>query len=160
MWDTSLASTQCKHAPSIPAPTQWAGVTLIELLIVLVVMGIVLGYAALRIGNAADRAAVRAATAEAITTFDAARHAAIVRRAPVAVMIDTAAARVRLAANGATIMTRDLGREYGVRLAASRDSMAYDARGMGIGAANLSLEARRGSVADTILVSRLGRVRH
>jgi hypothetical protein len=48
---------------------------------------------------------------------------------------------------------------YGVRVTASRDSMAYDARGLGYGAANLSVVVHRGRVAETVYVSRLGRVR-
>lgn len=142
------------------ARTQPHGVTLAELLAALAIAGIVLGYATLRIGQAADRAAVRAAIAEAVTTFGAARQAAIMRRAPVAVLIDTAASRLVLAADGTRLMSRNLGSEYGVRLGSSRDSMAYDARGTGIGAANLNLVARRGQAAETAFVSRLGRVRH
>jgi hypothetical protein len=38
--------------------------------------------------------------------------------------------------------------------------MAFDARGLGVGAANLSLVARRGRFADTLFVSRLGRLRY
>ena len=44
---------------------------------------------------------------------------------------------------------RDL-RTFGIRLSASRDSMAFDARGVGMGAANLSLILRRGRAADTL----------
>jgi hypothetical protein len=46
-----------------------------------------------------------------------------------------------------------------VRLSTSRDSIAFDVRGLGYGAANLTLVARRGSAAETLVVSRLGRVR-
>jgi hypothetical protein len=37
--------------------------------------------------------------------------------------------------------------------------MAFDARGIGIGVANLSMVVRRGAATDTLFVSRLGRVR-
>jgi hypothetical protein len=57
------------------------------------------------------------------------------------------------------LLRRDLRSVFGVRLSASRDSMAYDARGLGLGAANLSLVIRRGAAAETVFVSRLGRVR-
>jgi hypothetical protein len=47
-----------------------------------------------------------------------------------------------------------------VSLGTTRDSIVFDARGLGYGAANLTLVARRGSAAETLVVSRLGRVRH
>lgn len=148
------------RAGGSPAATQRAGVTLIELLAVLTIMAIVLGYAALRIGDAAERTAVHGAVAEAITTFNAARHEAVMRRAPIAVSIDTATGSMSVVAEGALLMRRDVGASYGVRLGSSRDSMAYDARGAGVGVANLSLVIRRGRAAETVFVSRLGRVRH
>ena len=52
-----------------------------------------------------------------------------------------------------------LGSSHGVMLSASRDSMAYAPNGLGYGAANLTIILRRGESAETIFVSRLGRVR-
>lgn len=146
--------------PGSPAPTRRFATTLIELLVVLALIAIVLGYATLRLSDEADRTAVNAAVAEATTTFNSAREAAIMRRAPVAVLIDTVGSRLRIAADTSVLMSRDLAAEYGIRLGSTRDSMAYDARGAGVGAANLSLLVRRGRVAETVFVSRLGRVRH
>ena len=143
-----------------PAATQHVGATLAELLVVLAIMAIVLGYATLRLAQAADGTAVRSAAAEATTAFNGARQAAIMRRAPVAVLIDTVSLRLKIVADTEVLSSRDLGTEYGIRLGCSRDSMAYDARGLGLGAANLSLVIRRGRAAETVFVSRLGRVRH
>ena len=148
------------HASDHRAATRRPAFTLVEMLIVLTILGIMLGYAALRIAEAADRSAVRAAVAEAVTTFNAARQAAIERREPVAVSIDSLTSSLVVAEGSEVILSRSLGAVYAVRLAASRDSMAYDARGIGIGAANLTLIARRGRAAETVFVSRLGRVRH
>ena len=148
------------NPPGARVRTRRLGTTLVEMLVVLALMAIILGYATLRLADAADRTAVNAAVAEATTTFTAAREAAIMRRAPVAVLIDTVGSRLRIAADTSVLMLRDLAAEYGVRLGSTRDSMAYDARGTGAGAANLSLLVRRGRITDTIFVSRLGRVRH
>jgi hypothetical protein len=52
-----------------------------------------------------------------------------------------------------------VGALYGVRLEPSRDSMAYAPSGLGWGGANLRVVVRRGAAADTVVVSRLGRVR-
>lgn len=124
------------------------------------VVGVLLAIAAVRLGAAADRAAVRAAASDAAAVFSAARSAAIHRRAPVAVTIDTVAVTLRARADTVVLLQRDLGSALGVRIRASRDSMAFDARGFGIGAANLSLAITRGDAVDTLFLSRLGRARY
>ena len=134
--------------------------TVVELLVVLAVMGVLLGLVSLRIGAAADRSAVRAAASDAAAVFTAARNAAIYRRAAVAVTIDTVAGILRAYSDSIVLYSRDVGAILGVRLTASRDSMAFDARGLGVGAANLSVVIRRGVATDTLFVSRLGRVRY
>ena len=130
-----------------------------ELLVVLLLASIALGFAFVRLGAAADRAAVRAAVSDAASVFIRARDAALYRRGPVAVHIDTLAALLLTRADSLVLGRRDL-RSFGVHLSASRDSMAFDGRGLGVGAANLSLIVRRGQAADTLFLSRLGRVRY
>ncbi|HEY7233002.1 MAG TPA: prepilin-type N-terminal cleavage/methylation domain-containing protein [Gemmatimonadaceae bacterium] len=141
-------------------PTHRSAFTLAEIVVVLFLTGILLGLAIPRIGAAADHAAVRAAATEAAAVFLTSRHTAIYRRAPVAVFIDTSAATVAARVDSVLLLRRDLRQGYGVRLTTTRDSMAYDARGLGIGAANLSLIVRRGRFAETLFVSRLGRLRY
>lgn len=140
--------------------TRRNGFTLAELLVVLAILAVLLSIAIVRIGVAADRAAVRSATTEAATIFASARDAAIYRRSPVAVFIDTSRGTLVSRADTELLVRRDLWQGYRVRLAATRDSMAFDAHGLGIGAANLSLVARRGRYADTLFISRLGRLRY
>jgi hypothetical protein len=78
----------------------------------------------------------------------------------VAVFIDTVRGTLTANADSALALHRDLATLYGVRLRASRDSTAFDARGMGAGAANLSIIVGRGRAVDTVFLSRLGRVRY
>lgn len=140
--------------------TRADGLTLAELLVALLVLGVLLSLALPPFAAAADRAAVRSAVSELASTFAAARQLAIHQRTAVAVEIDTTAGAVRARAGGAVVLERGIRTAYSVRLSTTRDSMAYDARGLGIGAANLSVVARRGRSAETLFVSRLGRVRH
>jgi prepilin-type N-terminal cleavage/methylation domain-containing protein len=140
-------------------PTRATGFTLPELLVALLLVSVILGIAFVRLGAAADRAAVRAAASEAASVFVAARNAAIYRRAPVAVRIDTLSAMLLTRADTIVLTRRDL-HVLGISMSASRDSMAFDARGLGVGAANLSLVLRRGRATDTLFLSRLGRVRY
>ena len=59
-----------------------------------------------------------------------------------------------------TLLIRPLSAVHpGVTLEASRDSIAYAASGLGWGAANSTVVARHGVAAETVWVSRLGRVR-
>jgi hypothetical protein len=49
---------------------------------------------------------------------------------------------------------------HGVTLESTRTSITYSQTGIGYGAGNLTLIIARNLAADTIFVSRLGRVRH
>jgi Tfp pilus assembly protein FimT len=124
------------------------------------VVGVLLAIATARLGAAADRAAVRSAAGDAAALISTARSAAIHRRAPVAVTIDSIAVTLQARSDTVVLFRRDLGAAFRVRIRASRDSMAFDARGFGIGAANLSLVITRGDAVDTLFLSRLGRARY
>jgi prepilin-type N-terminal cleavage/methylation domain-containing protein len=135
------------------------GYSLIELLVVVVLIGIMTLVAVPRFTAFRDTASVESATAEIGRLFASARELAVLRRTPVALVIDTAGASLELRSRGQTMLRRSLGATYHVLLVTNRDSMVYDPRGLGFGIANLSLVVRRGSAVDTVVVSRLGRTR-
>jgi hypothetical protein len=107
-----------------------------------------------------DRIAVRNAVAEGAGVVARARDEALARRTIVTLRIDTVAHRLALRTRDGPLALHALGHVYGVALSSSRDSVSFDARGLGYGAANFTLIARRGAAADTLVVSRLGRVRY
>ena len=74
-------------------------------------------------------------------------------------MIDSASASLVGRSYADTVAHRMLASSHGVSLTVSRDSMAYAPNGLGYGASNLTVILRRGAAAETIFVSRLGRVR-
>jgi prepilin-type N-terminal cleavage/methylation domain-containing protein len=133
--------------------------TLVEVLIVLVVIGTLLALALPPIAASTDRAAVRAASRDVEALFAEARAQAVARQAGVWLRFDSLAGAVRLRVPGVGTRTRPVGSLYGVVLAANRDSVAYDGLGLGYGAANLTVVVSRGRARDTLVVSRLGRVR-
>jgi len=135
------------------------GVTLPELLLVLVVVGILTTVALLRGAAVRDRISVRAAANETMSAFAMARRWSLSRAARTAIMIDTAGAQLVVRSYGDTIAQRRLASSHGVTLSASRDSMAYAPNGLGYGASNLTIVLRRGEAVETVFVSRLGRVR-
>lgn len=136
-----------------------AAITLPELLIVLAIIGTLLALAVPPIAASADRAAVHAAAQDIETAFAGARDEALARRSPVWVVFDTAGGVIRVRPERGGTRTRALGSLYGVVLRSTRDSMSYSGWGVGAGAANLTVVVGRGRARDTLVVSRLGRVR-
>lgn len=135
------------------------GATLLEIVLALSLAAVAMAMALPAFTRLLDGMAVRGATAEARALFGTARHVAIHRAAPVTVELDTVRARIVVRATGDTIRTRDLGAVHGVRFTATRATTVYAASGLGYGASNLTLVIRRGAAAETLTVSRLGRVR-
>lgn len=133
--------------------------TLLELVIVLVIIGLLSIITVRETGQYLDRLAARAAAAEAAQVIHQARDEALALHAVVSVRFDSARDEVALHAHGRPPVVHALGHAHGVSLTASRDSLAFDGRGLGYGASNLTLIARRGRAAETLVVSRLGRVR-
>jgi hypothetical protein len=138
---------------------RWA-YTLVELVVVLTVLGLVGAIGVRTMGGLLDRIAASAAVAEAAGVMARARDEALARRAMVSVRIDTAGRLLTVHTSGVRLARHALGHAHGVSLTTTRDSVVFDARGLGYGAANLTLVARRGAAAETLVVSRLGRVRH
>lgn len=126
---------------------------------VLTVVGVLATIAAGRTTALRDRMSVRSAATETVATFALARRWSVSRAARTAIEIDTASASLIVRSYADTIARRRLASSHGVRVSASRDSMAYAPNGLGYGASNLTIVLRRGSAAETIFVSRLGRVR-
>jgi prepilin-type N-terminal cleavage/methylation domain-containing protein len=135
------------------------GLTLMELCIVITIIGLTMLIASRQLVLYLDQSAARAAVAEAASVVVRARDEAVAQRAMTSVWFDTAGAALELRSRGAALSRAALGHAHGVTLSANRDSLAFDVRGLGYGAANLTMVARRGSAAETLVVSRLGRVR-
>jgi Tfp pilus assembly protein FimT len=138
---------------------RWA-YTITELVIVLTVLALTCAIGVRVMGRQLDRLAAVTAIGEAAGAMARARDEALARHAMVSVRIDTAERVLTLRIAGVQLARHALGHARGVSLGTTRDSIVFDARGLGYGAANLTLVARRGSAAETLVVSRLGRVRH
>lgn len=135
------------------------GVTLIEIGVTVGILGLVAGLTFPRFGAYRDRVAVDAATSSTLSLLATARHAALRRVTRTAVHLDTTSSRVLVIAGIDTLERRPLREVHGVTFSTTRDSIAFAPTGLGFGAANTRIILRRGSAADTIAVSRLGRAR-
>jgi prepilin-type N-terminal cleavage/methylation domain-containing protein len=135
------------------------GYTVLELLLVLSIAAVVLALALPRTLLVLDRVAVHAAAGDVAATLGSARTVALAGRMAVAVDVDTAGGTLRVRRGPEVLWSRNIGQAHGVGVWANRDSLAYDGRGLGLGAANLSIVIRRREAVETVFVSRLGRVR-
>ena len=133
------------------------GATLIAQLWLLVLVG---GLAALAMtsGSALFAALdVAMAAQETVNLLALARDHAIATGDRTAVRFDVAGTRVVVHVGPDTMAVGDF-QGSGLSLEATRDSLSYAPSGLAVGAANLRLVLKRSARADTITVSRLGRV--
>lgn len=135
------------------------GYTLIELVLVLTIAGLVLAIAIPRGVATLDRVSVTSASGDVHATLNYARLLALAGGIAVAIDVDSGRGELRVRRGAEVVMSRNVGQAHGVSLRSTRDSLTYDPRGLGRGAANLSIIVRRRSAVDTVFVSRLGRVR-
>ena len=134
--------------------------TIVELTVTICILGVMSAIAMPSVGKLLDSIHVRGAVLEIESLFSGARHIAIARSAQTTVDIDTVDQAIYVSVGVDTLRKREIGKDHGVRLSATRVRMSYSATGMGYGAANLSVSGRRNSFVDTVFVSRLGRLRH
>jgi Tfp pilus assembly protein FimT len=136
------------------------GATIIELAIAVTLASGMMAVAFPRAGKFIDRIEVRGAVTEIESLFSLARHAAISRGSQAVLEIDASNGVISIRAGAEQIRRREVGAAHGVTLSTNRTSMTYSPIGVGYGAANFSLVVSRNAVADTVVISRLGRVRH
>jgi Tfp pilus assembly protein FimT len=133
--------------------------TLVELVISLALIGVVSSIAVPRAASVMDRVSVRGGTQDVVLALAAARAAASRRGTYASFVADTRSGRLRVVIGGEILFERDELRTRGVKLEASRESVTFAPGGLGWGAANTTVIVSRGSRSDTVVMSRLGRVR-
>lgn len=136
------------------------GFTILETTLCVCLVSILTAIALPRFSRIVDAIEVRSAALAIETAFAAARHLAIARGAQASVDIDTAARVVSVRIGTDTLRKVEFPRERAIQLQATRSSMSYSAIGVGYGAANLTVVVKRNAAFDSVVVSRLGRVRH
>jgi prepilin-type N-terminal cleavage/methylation domain-containing protein len=134
--------------------------TIVEIIVTICILCVLSAIAMPSAGKLLDRVHVRGAVLEIESLFSGARHIAIARSAQTTVEIDTVNQAIYVSVGVDTLRKREIGKDHGVQLSATRVRMSYSPTGMGYGAANLSVFVRRSSSVDTVFVSRLGRLRH
>ncbi|MHB0962386.1 MAG: GspH/FimT family pseudopilin [Gemmatimonadaceae bacterium] len=133
--------------------------TLPELALTLALLAIVAASAVPSLIATTARWQVRAAVADLVNALVLTREAALARGAVASFVVDAARGEVTVTCAGDTIARRAVGALHGVTLAASSDSVRYAPDGVATGVSNTTLLVVRGSRVDSVIVSRLGRVR-
>jgi prepilin-type N-terminal cleavage/methylation domain-containing protein len=135
------------------------GVTLPELLAVLVLTGLLLAIGAPRLLGVADRASLRSARGEVLRALDAGRGAAIRLGQPVEVVATSGALQV-LPASGNPVLWQSPGPEdFGVTVTGLTTPIRFGPSGIATGASNRTIRLRKGGDTMVVIISRLGRVR-
>ena len=137
-----------------------AAFTLLELILVLAIIGLTTIATIWQVQSILDRVAARTAITEAALVVARARDEAVAQHTLVTLLIDPTIGTLTLRAHGERLAFHALGHAYGVTLTTTRDSIAFDARGLGHGAANLTMIVQRGAATNSLVVSRLGRIRY
>jgi len=138
------------------------GFTLIEMAIVVVIVGFVSALAYPRLSAAVTRERVRSAAVAVVTIHAKARAVAIQRGRPA--VLDLTAGRLIIRSpdpvTGApdTVDVEDVAARYGVEIRATHDSVLFDPRGLGADMSPTTVYVALGTDADTVRISRLGRV--
>jgi prepilin-type N-terminal cleavage/methylation domain-containing protein len=139
-----------------PLPVPRPAFTLFEVLVACTMIGIAAGIAAPRIRATMDWFAVEGASREVVNGFALARLAAL-RHRGADVQLDSLGFTVRAA--GRIIHQRAVPAGHGVRMRVNTALVRYAATGLAFGLSNGTIILSRGVSADTVVISRLGRVR-
>lgn len=138
------------------------GFTLLELMVVVAIAGVLLALGFPRAARFIDWIETELAVRDVITALAVARHGAVLRstRARLTIAADTL--RIdRLGEQGWEPWWRTPGpSRRGVTLETSNPVVIFGHTGMAWGASNTRVVLRRGSQAETITMSRVGRVKH
>jgi len=141
----------------LPAIRPRAGVTLLELIVVITIAGILMGLAMPRLAPLRQKSNVRSAKQLLTAYLTTARSIAVQRGDTATFRIN--GNRVWVTANSDTISPpADLNSLYGVTLTAGVTTFEYTARGYTRPAASQILRVVRGTNRDSVCLSSLGMV--
>ena len=140
-------------------PRMRRGFTLAELILTCTFIALVAGIAVPRVGRTLDAIRIEQAAHEVAGALTLARAVAIRRADFASLVIDEAQGTIRVESRADTLLVRPLRADHRVSLRATRDTVTYSPSGVGYGVANSTIVVSIGQRAETVTVSRLGRMR-
>ena len=138
------------------------GFTLLELIVVVAIAALLLAFWVPRAARLMDWLATERAVRDVTTALAVGRNGAVMQSTRARIVIDTDTLRIdRWGVQGWEPWWRTPGpASYGVGLEVSNHVVTFGPTGMGWGVSNTTIVLRRGSQAETITLSRVGRVKH
>ncbi|HEV8381596.1 MAG TPA: prepilin-type N-terminal cleavage/methylation domain-containing protein [Gemmatimonadales bacterium] len=138
------------------------GFTLLELIVVTAIAGVLVALWAPRAATLMDWLATERAVRDVTTALAVGRNGAVMQSTRARIDIASDTLRIdRLGAAGWEPWWRWPGpASHGVALEVSNPIVTFGPTGMGWGVSNTRIVLRRGSQAETITLSRVGRVKH
>jgi prepilin-type N-terminal cleavage/methylation domain-containing protein len=136
------------------------GVTLVEIVTVLTLVGLAAGLAVPRLGGWRTRLAVHQSTEEAAAFYAAARFGALLRGSRVRIELrpDSFVAFYE-AVTDSLFLRKEGPASLGVTLSTTRPIIRILPNGLGAGGSNTTMVFRRGEYAESLTTSRLGRLK-
>lgn len=136
------------------------GLTFVEMIVALVLMGLLASWAFPRYATWADWLAVERATREVTSFYAAARFAAAQRGTRIRVEFGPDSLRAVFEGMRDSVFRVRAGpAKSGVMLKVSQRVVRIGSSGYGWAAGNTTVVLRKGQVVDSVIISRLGRVR-
>jgi prepilin-type N-terminal cleavage/methylation domain-containing protein len=135
------------------------GVTLLEMMWVLAVVGILAGIAAPRLADVLDRLAVERAAQEIAAAHRRARFGAILHGRIAVLTISADTITVRRQGESTDFWQGPGPADEGVTLAGATRTMTFSPVGLQMGVSNATLTLTRGAATRRVVISRLGRLR-
>ena len=156
--------TSARMCPCLPAPARSErGLTLMEILLVIVLIGLMSAFAIPKLTDAMRRQNVQSARVAFVAMYAQARATAIQRGTTDSLILSGNVLRIR-AANPVTGFSEavgnsvDLYSRYGVTVSSTNSPWTFDSRGLGPGTSQTSVTISKGPYSTTILMSAAGRV--
>jgi prepilin-type N-terminal cleavage/methylation domain-containing protein len=137
------------------------GFTFVEIIIVLVVLSVLATLVTPRLTNRLDHLAVDRATSEIATFYRAARFRAVTRSSRIRVEIGLDSLLAVYEGATDSVAARHTGpARHGVGLRTTQRVLRIGPTGLGWGATNTTIVLTKGAAAESLTVSRMGRMKH
>src|SRR5256885_10988443 len=138
------------------------GFTLFELIVLIAIAAMLVSFWVRRGARLMDWIETERAVRDVTTGLDVGRNGAVLQSTRARITLDPDTLKIdRFGAQGWEPWWRTPGpSSHGVTLATSNPVVIFGPTGMGWGASNTTVVLRRGSQAETITMSRVGRVKH